>query len=313
MSSSTPLLTIFTPAYNRANTLPRLHDSLLAQAVGGFEWLVVDDGSTDGTGDLVRGWAAGSPFPVRYLWQENSGKHAAHNLGAKKARGRFFICVDSDDWLEPNAVATIGRDSADLNLDEGLIYPKLFSDQATFAGVWFPGEAKAIELAEMGLKYGLKIETAIVFRTEVLRRHPFPLIEGERYISESSAYQDFHKPEVFRVHDDCFYRCEYQAGGLTRNIWVNWYRNPKGARLTMSKGYKEAKRFRTIYSLRCRIASIVGIESLNMALGVPWSEGLPEGCGVFERVICLPVSRWMESKRYGVIISDTPRQKEVRR
>ena len=77
------LLTIFTPAYNRAHTLPKLHDSLLAQTDMGFEWLVVDDGSTDGTGDLVRGWTDGSLFPVRYLRQENAGKHVAHNRGAE--------------------------------------------------------------------------------------------------------------------------------------------------------------------------------------------------------------------------------------
>lgn len=296
-------LTIFTPAYNRAHTLPRLHDSLLAQTDMGFEWLVVDDGSNDGTGDLVRGWAEGLPFPVRYLWQENSGKHVAHNLGAREARGRLFMCVDSDDWLEPDAVATISRDAAALDTGAGFLYPRLFVTQTALdTSAWFPSGTSVVELADMRMRYGLVIETAIVFDTEALRRHPFPVVEEERYMPEESAYYDFRTPEVFHVHTECFYRCEYLEGGLTKNIWANWYHNPVGTKLVLRKRYEAACRYSTPRGLRERVSAVVGIESLNMALGMDAGDGVPSGRALAG--VLIPLSRHVERERYGGSYAD---------
>jgi glycosyltransferase involved in cell wall biosynthesis len=292
------LLTIFTPAYNRAHTLPKLHDSLLAQTDTGFEWLVVDDGSTDGTGDLVRGWTDGSLFPVRYLRQENAGKHVAHNRGAREAHGRLFMCVDSDDWLEPDAVATIRRDATALDAGAGLLYPRLFAMQAALdASAWFPSGTSTVELTDMRMRYGLVIETAIVFDTEALRRHPFPVVEGERYIPEGSAYYDFRAPEVFHVYPDCFYRCEYLEDGLTRNIWANWYHNPVGTKLALRKRYEAACRYQTLRGLRERVSAVVGIESLNIALGVNTGDGVPSSRAMAGALV--PLSRRVACQRYG--------------
>lgn len=297
MPGSHPFLTIFTPAYNRAHTLPRLHESLLAQTQGGFEWLVVDDGSIDGTGELVHGWAEDSPFPIRYIYQENSGKHVAHNLGAHEAQGRLFMCVDSDDWLEPDAVATISRDATALVVGAGLLYPKLFATQTALdTSAWFPPGTSAVELADMRMRYGLVIETAIVFDVEALRRHPFPVIEGERYMPEGSAYYDFRAPEVFHVHASCFYRCEYLEEGLTRNIWANWYRNPVGTKLALRKRYEVARRYRTLRGLRERVSAVVGIESLNMALGMDAGDGVPSGRVMAE--VLAPLSHRVACQRY---------------
>lgn len=122
-------LTIFTPTFNRADLLKHLHESLVAQNHDGFEWLIVDDGSTDGTTIMVKQWQNDPPFPIRYVRQDNSGKHVAHNLGAQMAHGTYFMCVDSDDWLEPFAVSTIARDVQGLTAEQSLIYPKYFTTQ----------------------------------------------------------------------------------------------------------------------------------------------------------------------------------------
>ena len=100
-----PLFTVFTPTYNRAATLPRVYASLAAQTCRDFEWLVVDDGSTDGTAALVEGWRRAAPFPLRYLRQANAGKHVAHNRGVAAARGALFLTLDSDDACVPEALA----------------------------------------------------------------------------------------------------------------------------------------------------------------------------------------------------------------
>src|SRR5437868_12321251 len=98
--------TVFTPTFNRAATLHRVYESLCQQNVATrtFEWVVVDDGSTDTTKDLVESWARSAPFPIRYFWQENGGKHRAWNRGVSVAEGELFVCIDSDDALLPDSL-----------------------------------------------------------------------------------------------------------------------------------------------------------------------------------------------------------------
>src|SRR5262249_23261414 len=103
------LFTVFTPTYNRAHTLSRVYESLCAQTLRDFEWLVIDDGSTDSTPELIVAWAKAVDFPVRYFRQEHSGKHIAHNLAAREARGHFFLTLDSDDRCVPQALERIAH------------------------------------------------------------------------------------------------------------------------------------------------------------------------------------------------------------
>lgn len=276
------LLTIFTPTYNRINELERLYSSLICQTDFRFEWLIVDDGSTDDTENMVVSWLDTSPFPIRYIKQPNSGKHVAHNHGATEASGEYFICVDSDDWLEPNAVETILHDITALD-------------------TWFPDGADKIELADMRMKYGLVIETAIVFNTDVLRRHPFPVVQGERFIPEGSAYYDFVAPELFCVHNEPFYRCEYLEEGLTKNIWKNWLGSPVGTRMALVKRHESARRYSSVRALRERISALVGIESLNMAVAEPVFSRIDSN-----RVLALlvfPLSVLVERRRFGRKVS----------
>src|SRR3974390_2817293 len=93
--------TVFTATYNRAHTLHRVYDSLCAQTLHDFEWIVIDDGSTDNTAELIDDWAKAAQFPIRYFKQNHSGKHVAHNLAVREARGLFFLPLDSDDACLP--------------------------------------------------------------------------------------------------------------------------------------------------------------------------------------------------------------------
>ena len=288
-------ITVFTPTYNRINELVRLHLSLISQSDFRFEWVIVDDGSTDDTENMVTSWLDMSPFPIRYIKQSNSGKHVAHNRGAAAASGEYFICVDSDDWLEPNAVDTILHDITALDEEEGLLYPRLFAQQ-TALDTWFPDGVDKIELADMRMKYGLVIETAIVFNTDVLRRHPFPVVQGERFMPEGSAYYDFVTPELFLVRNEPFYRCEYLDEGLTRNIWKNWLNNPVGTRMALVKRYEAAGRYAGVRALRERVAAAVGVESINIALGKSLTTDLP--CSLIWAALLSPVGYCVSKKRF---------------
>src|SRR5664279_3180792 len=100
---SRPLFTVFTGTRNRAHTLPRVYESLAGQTLRDFEWLIVDNESTDGTRQLVEGWQQEADFPIRYFWHENRGKHGSQNRAIGEARGELFVTLDSDDPCAPNA------------------------------------------------------------------------------------------------------------------------------------------------------------------------------------------------------------------
>ena len=105
------MITVFTPTYNRAYSLPRLYESLQKQTFKDFEWLIVDDGSTDNTVDMVTGWSKEGKLTIRYIQMTNGGKHRAINKGVALAKGKLFFIVDSDDWLPYIGFITIMKKS----------------------------------------------------------------------------------------------------------------------------------------------------------------------------------------------------------
>ncbi len=122
------MITIITPTFNRAHTLPRLYESLKQQSEKSFEWLVVDDGSTDSTEDLLSAYSGEGVLKLRVVRQENGGKHVAVNTGVLHATGDWIFIVDSDDMLTPGAVGRITRDIAAhaSRMLVGLCYRKAF-------------------------------------------------------------------------------------------------------------------------------------------------------------------------------------------
>src|SRR5690606_24599404 len=104
MTQNLYFFTVLTPTYNRAHTLERVYQSLCEQQFKDFEWLVIDDGSTDNTRNKIETWQVDSPFPIRYVWQSNQHKKTAFNTGVKQAWGRLIVALDSDDTLLPDSL-----------------------------------------------------------------------------------------------------------------------------------------------------------------------------------------------------------------
>ena len=101
-------LTVFTPAYNRAHTLPRTYESLCSQNCKDFCWLIIDDGSIDNTAQLVKGWMEkDNGFKIQYIYKENGGMHTAHNIAYENITTELNVCVDSDDCMAEDGVAKI--------------------------------------------------------------------------------------------------------------------------------------------------------------------------------------------------------------
>ena len=178
MNSNGPLFTVFTPTYNRRHTLRRAYDSLCRQDSSLFEWLVIDDGSTDGTEDLLSELASVSEFEIRVLAQSNGGKHRAHNAAISLARGRFTVILDSDDELVPCALSYLAGEWAALPAETedhyaGILGQSITSESDIIEAVEAGGarDGNLFELWATGQLIGDRLPC---YRTSVLRQYPFP-------------------------------------------------------------------------------------------------------------------------------------------
>ena len=213
MARTTATFTIFTPTYNRAATLPRAYASLRAQTFRDFEWLIVDDGSTDDTHERVQVFEAEADFPIRYLWQEHGHKKAAFNYGVREARGALFVALDSDDELLPDTLARLHRIWLSIPYSDRESYSAVTGLCARPDGSivadrypqdWIDGTPQ-----EMRYRYKVGGEKFGFQRTDVLRRFPFPEdIPG--FVPESivwsaigrQGYKTRFVNEVMRVYHD---------------------------------------------------------------------------------------------------------------
>ena len=215
------MITILTPTFNRAHLLPRLFESLTHQTDFNFEWLVIDDGSTDGTSDLFAGNTfLSAPFPIRYYWQENGGKHRALNTGVKQAKGDFIFIGDSDDWLLPQSVAIVGQHAsaiADDNIFAGVAGLDVFDDER-IVGTGLPQDIIDCNAMDIRYRYHVDGDLKEVFKTTVLQEFPFPEIEGEKFCPEVLVWNRIARKYKLRYFNEAIYIAEYQPEGLTARI-----------------------------------------------------------------------------------------------
>jgi len=223
------LVTIFTPTYNRRELLERLYMSLGEQIDKGFEWLVVDDGSTDGTEAYIKSLVPNASFSIIYKRIDNGGKHRAINEGSKWASGYWFFIVDSDDILMPDTIQNYRPYL--LQGEEGALASVSFliNDMSgRLIGGLFPENPNPVRYIEMWEKryFG---DRADVINTSILKKIGFPEFEDEKYLAESAfwlAVSDKHYSQFYNVFG---YTCEYQADGLSSKSLRNRILSPQGA------------------------------------------------------------------------------------
>jgi glycosyltransferase involved in cell wall biosynthesis len=180
--------TVFTPTFNRRSTLHRVYESLGVQTFRDFEWLIVDDGSTDGTAGLVEKWQSESDFPIRYVYQENQGKPAAFNRGVQEAQGELFLTLDSDDACVPQALERLKYHWDGIppgEKDKFSAVTVLCKDQdGRLIGDKFPCDVWDSDWIESFFRYKVKGEKWGFHRTDVLKQFPFPTVPNVKFISE---------------------------------------------------------------------------------------------------------------------------------
>lgn len=222
-------LTVFTPAYNRAHTIGRTYESLLRQTCKDFEWLVIDDGSTDNTRELVESWIAEGKIPIRYIYQENQGMHGAHNTAYRNIQTELNTCIDSDDFMPNDAVEKIVRFWQEKGTDKyaGIVGLDQTEDGAII-GSKFPDGMSETTLQGYYAKGGTG-DKKLVYRTDVINMYPeYPLFEGERYVGLAYKYMLIDQDYTLLTLNEPLVTVEYQLDGSSYNMYKQYWRNPNG-------------------------------------------------------------------------------------
>ena len=220
-------LTIFTPAYNRAYTLHLGYEALLRQTCHDFEWLIVDDGSTDNTRELVAGWIKENKISIRYHYQENQGMHGAHNTAYRLITTELNTCIDSDDYMPDNAVEKIvtfwekygsNEVAGIIGLDadfQGNIIGTTFTENQTTLGKFYA--------------QGGKGDKKMVYRTEIINQYPeYPLFKGEKYVSLGYKYELIDQDYSLLTINEVLVNVEYRPDGSSMNMFRQYIKNPQG-------------------------------------------------------------------------------------
>ncbi len=224
------LLTVFTPAYNRVHTLARTYMSLKEQTCKAFIWLIVDDGSTDGTREQVEEWKRNeSGFEIRYVYKINGGMHTAHNTAYEHIDTELNVCIDSDDKMPPDAVEAILKKwkTVDHNKYAGLIALDADFD-GKIIGIGFP-EGMTETTVSGFYAAGGRGDKKLIYRTDIINSYPpYPVFEGEKYVSLAYKYRLIDQSYKMAVLDRVVCNVEYQPDGSSNSMLKQYVRNPKG-------------------------------------------------------------------------------------
>lgn len=290
--NSEPFFTIFIPAYNRADLLPRAFASIEAQKFTDFEVLIIDDGSTDRTRDVINRWQDRIDIPIRYHWQENRGKPSAHNAALDIVRGEFTVILDSDDALAPDALQILKKHWDAIPPEkrpsfagvEGLC---AYMGDGKIAGSRFPSDIIDSNYLEIRHRYKVTGDKKNAIRSDVLRQYPFPLFENEKDLRESIIWSRMAHRYRFRYINEVIQLIEYQTGGLSSRSVSRRARSPHGFRLAFKEmlndhaGYcskRELKGYARRY-IRCSLHGGVGFrqQALDLNNKLIWLTALPGG------------------------------------
>lgn len=224
-------LTVLTPAYNRRKGLQKLFDSLLAQTNKNFEWLIVDDGSTDDTSQFAQQWVNGSDFSVRYYKKENGGKHTALNYALDKITTKLVFIVDSDDYLTADAVETIYEKYSLYKSEKdlcGLSFLRTKPDGLGYLSPTLPKDDIKSTYCECRINGGLEGDMAEVWYTDKLREFPFPEFKGEKFLGEDTIWVKISGKYKMRFFNKAIYVSDYLGDGLTLNRRRHNIQSPNG-------------------------------------------------------------------------------------
>jgi glycosyltransferase involved in cell wall biosynthesis len=209
--SKAPLFSIFTATYNRKDLLPRAYESVKKQTFRDFEWVIIDDGSKDGTGEMVKQWQAEANFPIIYKWQSNGGKHTAFNAVSEIARGEFVLSLDSDDEMVPETLERYKFHWESLSPEQqrqiGCIMCLVKDQNGQIVGESFPKDKEIVDFWELYLARHVRGEKGAALVSKVYRMYLYPENIRNVYMPEgiflhkmSKEWKTYCVNEVLRIY-----------------------------------------------------------------------------------------------------------------
>lgn len=234
-------ITIFTPTYNRAYILGRAYESLLNQTNKDFIWLIIDDGSTDNTEELVKNWKKDNKIEIEYIKQENQGKHIAHNTAVENCKTEFLLILDSDDFLSKNAIEILEKEVEKIKDKEnisGIIGNRWNYKNNKVIGTEMPKKIKIASGLELYQKLEFRGDTLRLYKTKILKTVLFPKFEGEKFVYENVVFDVIDSKYKMLINRDKLYYGEYLEDGYTTNAKKIEENNPKGYACALNSGIK---------------------------------------------------------------------------
>jgi len=222
-------LTVFTPTYNRAYCLHICYESLKSQTNNEFVWLIIDDGSSDNTQELVNQWKKEGTVEIRYIKQENQGMHGAHNTAYEHIDTELNVCIDSDDYMPDDAVEKIlsfwrknGNDQV-----SGMIGLDAFKN-GDVIGTRMPENINQSTLFDLYNKFGVTGDKKLVYRSELTKKYPYPIFENEKYVGLAYKYHKLDENYPMLLMDEVLCIVEYLPDGSSLNMLRQYRVNPEG-------------------------------------------------------------------------------------
>ncbi len=222
-------LTVFTPTFNRAYCLTKCYESLKRQTCKDFVWLIIDDGSSDHSQELVNDWIKENMIEIRYKFQKNQGMHGAHNTAYELIDTELNTCIDSDDYMPDDAIEKILNFWEENKGEElaGIAGLDAYSD-GVIIGNKFPMEIRQSTLFDLYHRHGIKGDKKLVYRSELTKKYPYPVFEGENYVGLNYKYNKIDLTHKLALLNEVLCIVEYMADGSSKNMLKQYKRNPKG-------------------------------------------------------------------------------------
>lgn len=234
-------ITVFTPTYNRVKLLNRLYNSLIYQTNNDFIWMIIDDGSTDETSDMVSHWIKEGIFQIEYYYKKNGGVHTAYNLAYQMITTELNVCIDSDDIMPNDGIEKILHIWENEHTHQ---YAGIIGLDANYSGsiigTMFPNHIKYSTVVDLYKKFNMKGDKKIVYRSDITREvKPYPEFPNESFVPLGFKTLLIDMKYRMIVSNEVFCIVEYQPDGLGSNIKTQYYKSPKG----MSEARKNTMKY----------------------------------------------------------------------
>lgn len=222
-------ISVLTPTYNRENLLGRLYQSLIENSKEEIEieWLIMDDGSTDDTKNLVHQWKEEKKISIEYFYQENQGKMKALNNLVEKASGDLIIECDSDDYFTPNAFDVIKKEYQN-NKQENIYAMCFLKNNQNGQNMGKNFKNQTTTMFDLYFKEGEDGEKCLVFNASIRKKYKYELENNESFITEARMYHKMDLHYKILCINKPIMICEYQLDGYSKNIKQQFQENPYG-------------------------------------------------------------------------------------